>query len=125
MEIKAYKKDFFKESHQVQSALIAAVNALYERINQYEQQNIPFDRIFNDDKVKYDKHGNFYTFKFQKCNIQLRILYSYLIIDGIPVIIIVDFYIKKKNNKVYIKRFENATNLDPMNVYRDSFTIAG
>ena len=120
MEMCVYKKDYFKESHEVQNAISTAISNLYERICMYEAQNISFGRIFNDDRVKYDKHGQFYTFKFQHSNLQLRILYAYLLVDCKPVIIVVDFVIKKKNNKNYIKRFESASILDPNIVYKNS-----
>lgn len=120
MDICVYKKDYFKESHEVQTAITCAVVSLYERITIYEKQNIAFARIFNDDRVKYDKHGDFYTFKFQKSNLQLRILYAYIIINGIPVIIVVDFVIKKKNNKNYIKQFEAVKTWDPYAIYECS-----
>ena len=96
MKICVYKKEYFKQSREVQSAITGAVGSLYERISAYESQNITFDRIFNDERVKYDKHGNFYTFKFHKSNLQLRILYSYIIINNTPIIIIADFVIKKE-----------------------------
>ena len=110
-------KDYFKESVEVRKAIISGVNALYARICSYEEQNISFDRIFNDDKVKYDKHGQFYTFKFQKSNMQLRILYAYLIIDGVPVVLVADFFVKKRNSKEYIDRFDSVCG-----IYRGSQT---
>lgn len=51
MDMCVYKKDFFKESHEVQKAITCAVSSLYERIMMYENQNIAFGRIFNDDRV--------------------------------------------------------------------------
>ena len=57
MKIYIYKKDYNKESKEVRNAIINAVNVLYDRIKMYENQGIAFNRIFNDDKVKYDKHG--------------------------------------------------------------------
>lgn len=120
MDMYVYKKDYFKEAHEVQNAILSAVKNLYERICLYEAQKISFDRIFNDDRVKYDKHGHFYTFKFQHSNMQLRILYTYLIIDGNPVIIVADFAIKKRNNKKYIKQFEAASSWNPIDVYNNS-----
>lgn len=89
-------KGYFKESKEVQKAIVSGVEILYGRIQNYEEQNIGFERIFNDDKVKYDKHGQFYTFKFQKSNMQLRVLYSYLIVDCVPVLVIADFFVKKE-----------------------------
>ncbi len=123
MKTCVYKKDFFKQSAEVKKAIVSAINSLYERISLYENQNVSFDRIFNDDRVKYDKYGDFYAFKFQKSNIQLRILYSYIFIDDNPVIIIADYIIKKKNNKNYIKQFESAKNWNPYSVYEKSQEI--
>lgn len=113
-------KDFFKESKEVQQAIISGVEFLYGRIKNYEEQNVEFCQIFNDDKVKYDKHGSFYTFKFQKSNMQLRVLYSYMIIDGEPVIVVADFFVKKRNSKGYINRFDYLNKEDPMQLYSRS-----
>ena len=123
MDVCVYKKDYFKESPEVQSAINSAVGNLYERICLYENQQVPFCKIFNDDRVKYDKHGDFYTFKYQKSNLQLRILYAYIIIGKTPVIIVADFVVKKKNNKNYIKQFEIAKKWDPYSVYEASKCI--
>lgn len=123
MKICIYKKDYFKESAEVQKAVVSAVSTLYGRISAYEKQNITFTKIFNDDRVKYDKHGDFYTFKYQRSNLQLRILYSYINVNGTPVIIVADFVKKKKNNKKYIRQFENVKAWDPYTIYNDSKCI--
>ena len=57
MEMYICKKDYFKESKEVQTAIVKSMNDLYKRIKMYEVQNIDFDKIYNDDNVKYDKHG--------------------------------------------------------------------
>ena len=116
-------KDYFKESKEVQKAIVSGVETLYERIQNYEEQNIDFNRIFNDDKVKYDKHGQFYTFKFQKSNMQLRVLYSYLIIDCVPVLIIADFFVKKRNSKDYIDKFDSVNKVNPLDLYMKSKVV--
>lgn len=123
MKIYIYKKDYNKESKEVRNAIISSANALYDRIRMYENQGIAFNRIFNDDKVKYDKHGQFFTFKCQKSNMQLRILYSYLICDGEPVILIADYFIKKKNRKDYISRFDSVNNWNPLTIFSKSFCV--
>lgn len=123
MNICVYKNDYFKESSDIKRAIVCGVRSLYERIALYENQNVPFERIFNDERVKYDKHGDFYTFKCKKSDVQLRILYTYIVIDDTPVIVIADFFVKKKNNKKYIKQFENAKYLDPYVVYKNSKCI--
>ena len=79
MKLYICKKDYIKESREVKEAIRSSIEMLYDRIKMYEDQGVSFNRIFNDDKVKYDKHGKFFTFKNQKSNMQLRILYSYFI----------------------------------------------
>lgn len=97
-------KNYFRESRELQKAIISPSKDLYNRIHAYENQNVDFSKIYNDDKIKYDKHGEFYTYKTQKQNMQIRILYAYVFIDAVAVIIIADFIVKKKNNKEYIKK---------------------
>lgn len=116
-------KDYFKESKEVQKAIVSGVETLYGRIQNYEEQNIDFNRIFNDDKVKYDKHGQFYTFKFQKSNMQLRVLYSYLIVDCVPVLVIADFFVKKRNSKDYIDKFDSVNKVNPLDLYIKSKVV--
>ena len=116
-------KDYFKESKEVQKAIVSGVETLYGRIQNYENQNIEFNMIFNDDKVKYDKHGQFYTFKFQKSNMQLRVLYAYIVIDCIPVIVVADFFIKKRNSKNYIDRFDSVNKANPLDLYNKSKVV--
>lgn len=116
-------KDYFKESKEVQKAIVSGVETLYGRIQNYEEQNIDFNQIFNDDKVKYDKHGQFYTFKFQKSNMQLRVLYSYLIVDCVPVLVIADFFVKKRNSKDYIDKFDSVNKVNPLDLYAKSKVV--
>jgi hypothetical protein len=123
MNIYVYKKGFFKEPNEVKKAIIEGVKCLYSRICAYENQNIYFNNIYNDDSVKYDKHGDFYTFKTQKLNMQLRILYSYTIINGVPTIIIADYVVKKKNNKSYISKFD-AVNHDSISTVLENSKLA-
>ena len=123
MDVYVYGKSFFKEQGDIKSAIRQSIDALYSRILTYESNNIPFDKIFNDDHIKYDKQGDFYTFKVQRGNLQLRILYSYLIIDARPVILMADYFIKKKNNKNYIRQFEFFKTSDPMALLENSKLI--
>ena len=124
MNIYIYTKDFFKEKNEVQRAIVNGIITLYEKIKTYEKQNISFSRIFNDDGVKYDKHGQFFTFKYRVSNNQFRILYSYFQIDGNDVILIADYFIKKKNNKSYIRRFDAINDLNPLIALNHSYYVA-
>lgn len=124
MKIYVYKKDYNKESKEVNTAILDSIDMLYERIRMYEQQGITFNRIFNDDKVKYDKHGEFFTFKCHKSNIQLRILYSYSIENGEPIFLVADYFIKKKNKKDYIKRFDCANSWNTDCILKFSYLVS-
>lgn len=110
-------REYNRASKDLQKALISVSTSLYERIQSYEAQNISFENIYNDDKVKYDKHGQFYTYKAKKQNLQIRILYAYIFVNGVAVIIIADFIVKKKNNKDYIKEFESMNDVNPASIY--------
>ena len=121
MNICISTKQYMKASRDTQRAIWAAIIELYRRIQLYEKQGTSFEKIFNDDQVKYDQHGDFFTFKCQKNHLQLRILYAYMKIEGIPTIIVGDYFIKKKNNKEYIKQFEVFNHIEPMSMYRQSY----
>ena len=124
MNLYICKKDYIKESREVKEAIRSSIDMLYERIRMYEDQGVSFNRIFNDDKVKYDKHGKFFTFKNQKSNMQLRILYSYFIDDNEAVFLIADYFIKKKNKKDYIKKFDAANKWEPFDMLNRAYSIA-
>lgn len=107
MKVLVNSKNYFKEKADMQRAINEALSILLFRIQQYEVSGVPFDRIFNDDKVKYDKHGDFYTFKCKTShNHQLRILYSYFYVNGEAVLLVVDYYTKQKPTKEYISLFD-------------------
>ena len=124
MKIYVIKKDYIKESKEVRNAITNSMEVLFNRITEYEKQGVCFERIFNDDKIKYDKHGKFFTFKSQKSNIQLRILYSYMLIGQEPVFLIADYYVKKKKKKDYIKKFDIANNWEPFELINKAYSIA-
>lgn len=124
MKIYIIKKDYNKESREVRNAIMSSMEVLFKRITEYEKQGICFEQIFNDDKIKYDKHGKFFTFKSQKSNMQLRILYSYMSVDNEPVFLIADYHVKKKNKKDYIKKFDVVNKWDPFKLINNAFSIA-
>lgn len=123
MEIYMYKRSYNKKSKEVKNAIVDSISMLYDKIRAYEKQGITFDKIFNDDKIKYDKHGQFFIFKCQKNNMQLRILYSYFEYNGNHIILIADYFIKKKNNKDYISHFDYINDCNPIAIYSQSFCI--
>ena len=109
MKIYVHSKRFFRESKETQKTILDAMHALYDRIHDYEKVGTAFEQIFNDDKVKYDQQGQFFVYKSARGNLQLRILYAYF---GDGVLLIEDQFIKKKNNKEYLRQFEYAKALD-------------
>ena len=109
MKIYVHSKRFFRESKETQKTILDAMNALYDRIHDYEKVGTAFEQIFNDDKVKYDQQGQFFVYKSARGNLQLRILYAYF---GDGVLLIEDQFIKKKNNKEYLRQFEYAKALE-------------
>ena len=51
MEMYICKKDYFKESKEVQTAIVKSMNDLYKRIKMYEVQNIDFDIVTRADSI--------------------------------------------------------------------------
>lgn len=123
MKTVVYTKDYCKASPEVQKAIKNAAVSIYEKIKQYEKQGITFNRIFNDDQLKYDKHGEFFTYKCRANKIQLRILYTYLAQAQEDVIIIYDFAVKSRTTNEYIKRFDEANNADVTEILNNSKPI--
>lgn len=113
MRIYVHSKRFFKESKETQKTIIDAMHALYARIHDYEKMGNAFEQIFNDDKVKYDQQGQFFVYKSARGNLQLRILYAYFCDDTRGALLLIeDYFIKKKNNKEYLRQFEYAKTID-------------
>lgn len=74
-----------------------------------ESYGVPFEKIFNNDAIKYDILGNgFYTFKAHgKDKSQLRILYKFVrYADQNYELEMHKVSIKRNNDKTYIKEFQ-------------------
>lgn len=109
-----------KEEVYTKRAIMLSIKHLIRLIEKVNEEKIPFDKIFNNEKLKYDKHGDFYTFKDHKQQIQIRLLYSYIPINNQPHIIIADYHIKKRTNKKYIEQFDKYNNINPIDIYNQS-----
>ena len=55
---------------------------------------------------------------------QLRILYSYLVYNNEPVFLIADYFVKKKNKKDYIKKFDLVNKWEPFELLSNAYSIA-
>lgn len=86
-----------------------ALKKLEKQIEQFESTGTPFEKIFNNDSIKYDVLGKgFYTYKFVAENSsQLRILYRFVRNeDNSWNIECHKVEVKRRTNKDYIKKFE-------------------
>ena len=100
-------KSIKKSSNNQMIMMDKGLQKLLRRIRQYESDGISFERIVNDDTVKYDILGNgFYTYKIQTTQMPLRILYRFVRTKSDFVIEVHQVYQKHKG-KEYIKNFEN------------------
>lgn len=86
-----------------------ALNKLVKQIDIIEATGTPFEKIFNNDSIKYDILGkNFYTYKFVAENSsQIRILYRFVREEsGVYNIECHKVEVKRRSGKEYIKKFE-------------------
>ena len=104
-ENECMKKYSPSEKREIEKAL----EKLKTMITTEEQYGVPFEKIFNNESVKYDVFGkNFYTFKAHgRDKAQIRILYKFIRKS------IKEFdlelhlvAIKRKNDKEYMKEFQ-------------------
>ena len=101
MELKKYD---IKE----QELINRAMKKLERQINTLESTGTPFEKIFNNDAIKYDILGKgFYTYKFVAENSsQLRILYRFVREKNGFILECHKVEIKRRSGKGYIKDFE-------------------
>lgn len=102
-------KKFNKEDVKIKQAIYKALNKLCDSIINFENSGQRFERIFNNESIKYDVFdNNFFTYKFRYCdNTQLRILYHFVRKDDKIIIELHQYVVKRKNKKDYIESFEN------------------
>ena len=101
--------DMKKHDPKEQELIIRAMNKLENQINVIESGGTRFEKIFNNDAIKYDILGTgFYTYKFVAENSsQLRLLYRFVRKEnGDFVLECHRVEIKRRSGKDYIKKFE-------------------
>lgn len=111
------EKKIKKENNELQRAIIKATKELGNKIIQFYKSGVVFNQIFNVDSIKYDKHGNCFTYKAHgKNKSQLRILYSCFQNIDTTYIIVVDYTEKRKavnkGCRDHIDKFSKYDNLD-------------
>lgn len=106
-------KDYLKANGQTRKIVEKAMNRLKNLITEMDSSGTSFEKIFNNDVIKYDVIGkNFFTFKFRaEDKTQLRALYKFKRINtNTAEIELHKFYIKRNTDKSYIKVFEEYVN---------------
>lgn len=86
-----------------------AMQKLERQIKELEANGKPFERLFNNETIKYDVLGkNFFTYKFRgDDSSQLRILYRFVRNkNGTFDIECHKIAVKRRSGKEYIKEFE-------------------
>ena len=97
-----------KFDNKEQELINRALKKLERQITTFESTGTPFEKIFNNDAIKYDVLGKgFYTYKFVAENSsQLRILYRFVRNDNGFDLECHKVEIKRRSGKGYIKDFE-------------------
>ena len=92
-----------------QELINRAMKKLERQIEAFESTGTAFEKIFNNDAIKYDVLGNgFYTYKFVAENSsQLRLLYRFIREDNSFILECDKVVVKRRKGKEYIKAFED------------------
>lgn len=100
--------DLKKFDPKEQELINRAMNKLDKQVMLIESGGTPFEKIFNNDAIKYDILGKgFYTYKFVAENSsQLRLLYRFKRLDKDYIIECHKVEVKRRSGKDYIKKFE-------------------
>lgn len=124
-------KKLNKQNRNLKNEVLRAAKRVGERIVEYSNEGISFENIYNDNVVKYDKHGCFFTYKHHGRNkSQIRLLYACLQDKDKTTIIVVDFFEKRdssrSNTKEHIKIFNcyNSINLQRYFLQNKSIALA-
>ena len=124
-------KKLNKQNRNLKNEVLRAAKRVGERIVEYYNEGITFENIYNDNVVKYDKHGCFFTYKHHGRNkSQIRLLYACLQDKDKTTIIVVDFFEKRdssrSNTKEHIKIFDcyNSINLQRYFLQNKSIALA-
>ena len=102
------EKNFKKTSKEERSAVQKAIDKLLRKIADYQESGVIFEKICNDDSIKYDTFGNgFFTLKSQTQQLPIRILYRFIRTNTDETYIeIHQCYLKKHSDqKRYIHQF--------------------
>lgn len=104
-------REYKKAKPDLRKSIEKGMRKLVDLIESKEQSGTAFEKIFNDDVLKYDILGkNFYTFKF-RCgdSTQLRLLYKFNRAEN--KVELHKFYEKRHSGKEYMAEFQRYVNM--------------
>lgn len=88
------KSNFFKENSATQRKICTILKKLEEKLHNYDDIN----KVFNDDSIVYDRINKEIFIYKSSGTIQYRFVYGYYEHK----LYLIDYFMKKKNNKKYI-----------------------
>lgn len=103
-------KKFDKLNIQEQVQVLKAKDYLIELIKDSERNGVPFEKIFNNDKIKHNCLGNdYYTFKaVSMARTQMRIMYKFIRLNEKEFDVELHLiYIKRRDDNSYLREFKN------------------
>ena len=103
-------KRFSKLNLQEQKEVLKAKDYLITLIEDSERNGVPFEKIFNNDKIKHNCLGNdYYTFKaISFAKTQMRIMYKFIRLDNGKFDIELHLiYIKRRDDNSYLQEFKD------------------
>ena len=93
-------KSFKKADKVIKQAIIGSLIRLSERLESNQKE---INTIFNNDSIVYDRiTDEIFIFKARSNKIQLRIVYACKLLGSEYTIYLIDYSLKKENNKKYI-----------------------
>ena len=102
IKINARCKQYKKEDKMTLKSIYSSLQRLSEKIS---SENSDINRIYNNDNIIYDRiNDQIFIYKTHGINnIQLRLVYGYEKKGNESIIYLLDYAVKKKNDKKYIE----------------------
>lgn len=106
IKINSRCKQYKKEDKTTLKSIYSSLQRLSEKIS---SENSDINRIYNNDNIIYDRiNDQIFIYKTHGINnIQLRLVYGYEENDNDAIIYLIDYAVKKKNDKRYIEDMNN------------------
>lgn len=102
-------KEYDKANKDLQRLLKKSLERLIGFIKDYEEHDVPFEKIFNNEVIKHNVLSEkFFTFKTHgPDSSQLRLLYEFKRENDDIYIILHKFFVKRRTSNEYLSDFKN------------------